>query len=116
MPAATVSVAGVEIGNAVGADLRVAAPMTGFGKGDTIIAAVATSTSDPIASVPGTLGAKWTFQDGQVVNEESQQLNFTGSGITNFKISKPDGWPAGKYTLTITLDGAPVQTREFEVR
>lgn len=115
-PAASASVVSVDLGNAVGADLRVATPMTSFGKADTIIAAVTTATSDPMASVPGTLGAKWTFQDGQVVNEENKSITFTGNGVTDFQISKPDGWPAGKYTLTVSLNGASVQTREFEVK
>ena len=46
----------------VGPDLRVAAPMATFSKQDTIIAAVATTTRDPAANVPGRLGARWTFQ------------------------------------------------------
>ena len=43
MPA-TASVTGVDLGNAVGADMRVTAPMTTFGPKDTIHAAVATAT------------------------------------------------------------------------
>ena len=42
----TASVNSVDLGNAVGADMRVTAPMTSFAPKDTIIAAVATGTSD----------------------------------------------------------------------
>ena len=59
--AATASVTGVDLGNAVGADMRVAAPMGTFAPKDTIYAAVMTATSDPAASVAGKLGAKWTY-------------------------------------------------------
>ena len=59
MPA-TASVTGVDLGNAVGADMRVTAPMTTFAPKDTIHAAVATATSDATASVPAKLGAKYT--------------------------------------------------------
>lgn len=115
--AATASVTGVDLGNAVGADMRVAAPMGTFAPKDTIYAAVMTATSDPAASVAGKLGAKWTHVDSnQVVHEDSKDLTFAGDGVTDFQISKPDGWPTGKYKVEIMLDGNGVQTREFEVR
>ena len=115
-PAATVSVTSVDLGNAVGADMKVAASATTFAPKDTIHASVATSSSDPAAPATGKLAAKWTFQDGQVVNEESKDFNFTGPGVTNFEISKPDGFPVGKYKVEISLDGNVVQSKDFEVK
>lgn len=115
MPA-TASVTGLTLGNAVGADMAIAAPSNTFATTDTIHAAVATSTSDPMATVNGTLAAKWTFEDGQTVNEESRDVVFTGTGTTVFQISKPDGWPVGKYRVEISLNGAPAQSAEFEVK
>ena len=110
-------VSGVDLGNAVGADMRVTAPMTSFATSDTIYAAVATNTSDPAATVPGKLGVKWTHVDsGQTVHEETKDISFAGDSVTNFQISKPDGWPTGKYRVEIMLDGTTVQTREFDVR
>jgi hypothetical protein len=115
--APTASVNGVDLGNAVGADMRVTAPLATFAPKDTIYAAVSTGTSDPAASVAGKLGAKWTHVDSnQTVHEESRDLTFAGDGVTDFQISKPDGWPTGKYRVEIMLDGAVVQTREFEVK
>src|SRR5688572_14486611 len=97
MPA-TASVTSVDLGNAVGADMKVASPMTSFGPKDTIYASVGTSTSDPAASVPGKVSVKWTHVDSnQVVSEDSRDLNLTGTGNTEFHIAKPDGWPTGKY-------------------
>ena len=64
-------------------------------------------------------GAKWTFGDGaaaQTVHEETKDFAFAGPGVTTFQVSKPDGWPVGKYKVEILQDGAVVQTREFEVR
>ncbi len=118
--AATAAVSGVDLGNAVGADMRVTAPMTTFATKDTIYAAVATNTSDPAASVPAKLGTRWTFvnADGTTtaVHEETKDITFSGDGVTNFQISKPDGWPAGKYRLEVLLDGTVVQTRDFDVK
>jgi hypothetical protein len=114
--AATASVTGVDLGTAVGSDMKVTAPKTEFAKNDTIIAAVSTHTSDAMASVPGALSAKWTYQDGQVVNEESQNLTFAGHGVTDFRISKPDGFPAGNYKVEISLDGVVAQSKDFTVK
>ena len=114
---ALVVVTGVDTGNAVGADLRISAPMTSFAPTDDIYAAVATSTSDPAASLPGKLGAKWTHVDSnQVVHEESRDVVFAGNGVTDFQISKPGGWPTGNYQVEISLNGALVQARGFQIR
>lgn len=113
---AAVSVTTVDLGNAVGGNQRVAAPMTTFSPGDTIYASVATSAADAGAPARGTLAARWTYQDGQVVDALSKDYAFTGSGNTVFQISNPDGWPAGTYKVEIMLDGNVVQTRQFEVR
>jgi hypothetical protein len=114
--AATASVVDVQVGSELDATGKVSQTDTEFEPKQTIIASVTTGTSDPAATVPGTLAAKWLFEDGQVVNEESKPFNFTGPGTTNFQISKPDGWPVGKYTLEVSLNGTKVQTREFTVK
>ena len=115
--AATAMVNSVDLGKAVGTDMRVTAPMTTFAPKDVIYAAVSTGTSDPAASVASKLGAKWTHVDSnQTVHEESKDLTLAGDGVTDFQISQPDPWPAGKYKVEIMLDGAVVQTREFEVK
>ncbi len=114
--AATAAITGVVLGNAPDASGQVTTPVVEFAGTDTITASITTSTSDPAATVAGTLSAKWLFEDGQVVNEESKTFGFTGPGVTNFQISKPDGWPAGGYKLEVSLDGALVESREFTVK
>lgn len=114
---ASVAVTGVDTGNAVGADLRIPAPMTSFAPMDAIYVAVSTSTSDPAASVPGKLSVKWTHVDSnQTVHEESRDVTFAGNGVTDFQINKPDGWPTGNYQVEISLNGTLVQTRSFQVQ
>ncbi|HEY0503237.1 MAG TPA: hypothetical protein VGD42_07050 [Lysobacter sp.] len=115
--AATASVTAVDLGTAVGADMKVTTPSTTFKPTDTIYAAVSTTTSDPTATVPAKIGAKWTFQDGAVVKEDpAVEAQLTGAGVTSFSINSPKGFPAGKYKVEVSLDGAVVQTREFEVK
>jgi hypothetical protein len=109
-PASTpATVASVDLGNAVGADNKVTTASTTFGKNDTIHASVAT---DGGASK---LNAKWTYQDGQTVDSQDKDVA-GGPQVTDFSISKPDGWPAGKYKVEISLDGNVVQSRDFEVK
>ena len=114
--AATASVASVDLGNAVGADKKVTAPATTFKPKDTIDVAISTATSDPAATVPAKLGAKWTFQDVQTVKDDSADAQLMGPGVTNFSINSPKGFPTGKYKVDVSLDGAVVQSKDFEVK
>lgn len=107
-----VRIVAVELGNAVDASQNVTAPSTEFAASDTIYASVSTTGSADSA----TLAAKWTYQDGQTVNESSQTIAPSGPAVTTFHISKPDGWPAGKYKVDISLDGAVVESRDFVVQ
>jgi hypothetical protein len=106
---AGVTVTTVDLGNSVGADNRVTAPATSFAGTDTIHASVAT------AGAGGDLTARWTFQDGQVVDTQDKTIP-AGAQVTDFSISKPDGWPAGQYKLEVMNNGMVVQTREFDVK
>lgn len=110
-PAAGATVSNVELGNALGGDNRVTTAMTTFAPRDTIYATV---TVDGAST--GQLGARWTFQDGQEVHAETKALTAGGPTTHEFHVSKPDGWPAGRYRVEIRLDGNVVQTRDFEVR
>ncbi|HEY4559525.1 MAG TPA: hypothetical protein VIG54_02145 [Lysobacter sp.] len=108
-PATGVTVTTVDLGNAVGADNRVSAPATSFVGTDTIHASVATDGAG------GDLTARWTFQDGQVVDTQDKTIP-AGAQVTDFSISKPDGWPAGTYKLEVLNNGMVVQTREFQIK
>lgn len=110
-PASGATVSNVELGNAIGGDNRVTTAMTTFSPRDTIYATV---TVDGAGA--GQLGARWTFQDGQEVHSETKALTAGGPTTHEFHVSKPDGWPAGRYRVEIRLDGNTVQTRDFEVR
>ena len=108
-PNAAVTVTSLELGNEVGADNRVAAPMSTFATSDTVHASVVTDGSG------GTVSTRWTFEDGQVVHTEDKIVP-AGNQVTDFMITNPSGWPAGSYTLEVSVDGRVVDTREFEVR
>jgi hypothetical protein len=102
----------VDLGKSIGADKRVTAMTANFAPADTIYAVVNTEGS----AASKTIVARWTFEDGQVVKEETQTLSPSGLATTEFHIVKPGGWPAGKYKVEILVDGASVDTKDFEVK
>jgi hypothetical protein len=112
MAANNVAVTQVDLGKSVGADKRVTSSMTEFAPTDTVYASVATSGSSPSA----TLQAKWTFEDGQVVDSSTQTIAPTGPAVTEFHISTPDGFPKGKYRVEVMLNGMVASSKEFTVR
>ncbi len=105
---ATLAVTTVDLGNAIGADNRIAMPMTSFGTKDTIHASVATDGPG------GELTAKWTMGD-KVVDTQNKTVA-AGPQVTEFSISKPSGWPAGHYKLEVSSGGNTLQTREFDIK
>ena len=104
----------VDLGNAIGPDRRVTDDddMDDFRPTDTINASVETDG----AASGSTLTARWTFEDGQVVDETTQTISPTGPAVTEFHISKPDGFPLGEYEVEILLNGRSVEKKEFEVK
>ena len=109
---APVRVADVTLGKGIGTDKRVTNETDTFGTRDTIYASARTTGTGS-----GTqLTARWTFQDGQVVDERTETITPAGETYTEFHISKPTEWPKGKYTLRVLLNGAEVQTKDFTVQ
>jgi hypothetical protein len=111
---AAVSVKAVTVGKAIGADKRVTAPASSFAKSDTIYASVETDGTGTAS-----LKAKWTFHKGDkvaLVNENAQTVVATGPAVTEFHISKPDGWPAGDYQIEVFLNDASARTQKFTVQ
>ena len=109
---AALKVTDVSLGRAVGSDKAISDSTTNFRPNDTIYASVATEGS----AVSGTLRAKWSFEDGQTVEESTRTLVPNGPERTEFHISKPNGWPAGKYRLEVFLNDQPASAKSFEVK
>jgi hypothetical protein len=106
-----VRVSHIDMGRSLNADKTISDNSNSFKANDTIYASIATAGTAATA----TLKARWTYQDGQVVNESTQTIAPTGDARTEFHISKPDGWPTGKYKLEVFLNGSSAATKDFEV-
>jgi hypothetical protein len=109
---AGVRVTDVTLGRSVGGDKAVTDSTDTFKPNDTIYASIATEGSAQSA----TLRAKWSFEDGQLVDESTRTIAPNNKERTEFHISKPDGWPAGKYKVEVFLNDQSAQTKSFDVR
>jgi len=111
---AALSVSGVTLGNAIGPDKKVTKELDTFGKHDTIYASVATTGT----STGAKLEAHWTYEGksgSKPVKDDSQTIAPTGDAVSEFDVSKANGWPAGDYKVEILLDGKSVATKTFKV-
>ena len=106
-----VRVSQIDMGRSLNADKTINDNTDSFKPNDTIYASIVTEGTAATA----TLKARWTYQEGQVVNESTQTIAPTGDARTEFHISKPDGWPPGKYKLEVFLNGSSAATRDVEV-
>jgi len=109
---AGVRVSRIDMGRSLTADKMINDKTESFKPNDTIYASVLTEG----AAATATLKARWTYQDGQAVTESTQTIAPTGDARTEFHISKPDGWPAGKYKLEVFLNDSSAATKDFEVQ
>jgi hypothetical protein len=111
---APVSVAGITLGKAIGADKKVTAATDVFAKADTIYAVVETTGTGN-----ATLKAKWTYHKGDKsadVSEATSTIAATGPASTEFHVSKPSGWPPGDYQVEIMLGDKSAGTKKFTVK
>lgn len=112
-PAAALRVTEIETGKGWNADRTLRDGTDDFGVRDTIYVRVKTDGSSPGA----TLAAKWTYQDGQTVEESSQTIAPTGGEtVHEFHIQKATAWPAGNYKVEILLDGVSAGSKDFAIK
>lgn len=109
---AGVRVTDVSLGRAIGGDKAITDSTDTFRPNDTIYASIATDGTAASTS----LRARWTYQDGQVVNDSNRTIAANNRERTEFHISKPDGFPTGNYQVEIFVDGRSVETKKFEVK
>lgn len=110
--ASAVAVSSVTVGKSAAADKSVATSAL-FAPKDDVVVSVKTDGAASNVNV----GAKLTFQDGQVAGEQSATLNTSGAETTNITFKNANGWPAGKYRAEVMVDGKAAGTpQEFEVK
>ena len=112
-PVPAFKVTSFDVGKSIGDDKKLKEAAAVFGPKETVYVVILTEGVAPKA----TLKARWTYgEKGTLVNEETRDIAPNGPAATEFHIAKPSGWPAGKYKVEVSADGAPVGAKEFEVK
>lgn len=106
------SVVDIDMGRHISPDKKISDKTDDFAPTDTIFASLHTTGTASNSNFV----AKWTFQDGSPVDETTQMISPTGDNYTEFHISKPTGFPKGKYTLHVSIDGKEVRTKDVTVK
>lgn len=86
-------------------------PTTRFDPKDTVYAEVETSST----AKEYTIYAKWMTADGTVLADYGMRVDQPGTQRTVISLSKPDGWPQGKNSIEIAINGKTERTVTFEV-
>ena len=107
------SVTSIALGNALGADGKVAAGNGTFAPKDTIYAVVTTNST---GMANATISAKWTYQGGIPVSSGDEKIAANGTAVSTFHIAKPDGFPVGKYMVEVSVDGKVANSASFDVK
>lgn len=110
-PVGGVSFSSVELGLVADADHRIRTAVSRFAPTDSIHAVVET-----MGSGKATLSVAWIYQDGIVVHQEDRIIKPAGPLVTEFTLGKPGGLAIGGYTLKVSLNGNPVDRKDFSVR
>jgi len=110
-PAEPLKITAIDLGHRVGDDNRVPSSSETFGPPDTVYASISVEGRGS-----GTLSARWTSADGQVLAEQTQKIAPTAPAHFEFHVAPAGGWPKGRHKAVFTLDGVGSRTREFEVR
>ncbi|MFL5616981.1 MAG: hypothetical protein ACJ79A_01145 [Gemmatimonadaceae bacterium] len=106
------SVIDVDMGRHVDAERKISDKTDDFAPSDTIYASVHTSGTATNSPVVG----RWTFQDGTLVDEKTDNVTTSGMARTVFYIAKPSGLARGRYTLHVFVDGKEVRAKDVEVK
>ena len=113
-PPAMVTV--IETGKHIDVNKRIVDTTSAFAPNDTLYLSVVTSNATPSTMVKAVV----TYQDGQVVDSTTQAVaapaTTGGTTVTEFHLTKPDGWPTGDDTVEVWLDGQSAGTRTISVK
>jgi hypothetical protein len=109
--ASNARVTDVEVGRNINPDKTIKDKADNFAPADTIYVSVKTDG----AAQGAKLQTRWSFND-KVVEESSEMISPTGPAVTEFHLSKPDGWPVGNYRIEVLLNGVPAGSKSFEVK
>jgi hypothetical protein len=79
---------------------------------DTFYVSVAAEGQEPNAR----LKARWKFQDGTVVDENTKTVAINGPTVVAFESKKADRWEPGDYKVEILVNDVLAGSKELNAR
>lgn len=105
------SVIDIDMGRHIDVERKISDKTDDFAPTDTIYASVHSSGT----ANNGVLVGRWTFQDGTLIDTQTDTVATSGDARTAFFIVSPTGFAKGKYTLHVLADGQEVRTKDVDV-
>jgi len=108
-------VAEVQMGKAIGADMKVTTAATQFMPRDTIYLSVSTTGVAQDASLMLMVSSVTDPADTLNTVHDNKTISPSGPSVTEFHFAKPAGFKVGKYKAEVFLNGGFADVKEFEV-
>jgi hypothetical protein len=107
-----IKVAEVQLGKAIGADMKVTRAATQFSARDTVYLSVATTGMAQDATM---MLMVTSLADTTVLVQDNKTISPSAPAVTEIHFSKPEGIKVGKYKAEIYLNGSLADQKQFEV-
>jgi hypothetical protein len=100
----------VNLGRAIGADMRVTEMLNNFAAGDSVYASVRVEGT----ATTGTIMARWMTESDSLVHEETKTISSAGEQWAWFALGT-EMLPEGDYELKLYVNGEEEEEREFSI-
>jgi len=106
-----VEISSIQVGKSRNADKTIAQQTFEFKPEDTIYAAAIVEGRGSNVKI----SARWIMPGG-MVNESEQVVSPRDRTVAPFELRSAGGFPPGKYSLEVSLNGVPAGTKEIHVK
>lgn len=111
-PPGSLEAVALELGTAVDADGRVAAPSERVRAGDAVHVSLVTVGDADAAD----LAIAWRDASGTEIDADEREITAAGPAVHTFSRQPEGGWAPGRYEAEVRIDGESAGVRAFEVR
>lgn len=108
-PSEPLNVVGIQTGKSLNSDHSIGTHAATFHPNDPMYVSVLTNGRGK-----GTITVKWTFA-GRELQTLTKKVSYNGQAATDFRFVAADGFPAGDYSIEVTVDGKVIETRRVKV-
>ena len=108
-PSEPLNVVGIQTGKSLNTDHSIGRHAISFRPDDTMYVSVLTNGRGK-----GTITVKWSLYS-RVLHQVTRKVSYNDQAATDFRFAAADGFPVGEYTIDVSVDGKPLETRRIKV-